>query len=49
LTAQKIRLTAKTPRTPSFLSLKTAFLGDLGVLAVQNHIHFIRDSLGYLK
>jgi hypothetical protein len=27
--------TAKTPRTPSFLLLKYAFLGDLGALAVQ--------------
>jgi hypothetical protein len=43
----KKKLTAKTPRTPSFLSLKIAFLGDLGdlgALAVQNHIHFVRDS-----
>jgi hypothetical protein len=38
------KLTAKTPRTPGFLSLKNVFLGDLGALAVQNHIHVVRDS-----
>jgi hypothetical protein len=32
-----MKLTAKAPRTPSFLYLKIAFLGDLGALAVQNH------------
>jgi hypothetical protein len=24
--------------------MKTVFLGDLGALAVQNHIHFVTDS-----
>jgi len=34
-----MNLTAKTPS----IFLKTAFLGDLGVLAVQNHISSVKD------
>jgi hypothetical protein len=43
--SNKKKLTAKTPRTPGFLSLKIAFPGTL---AVQNHIHFVRDSKPWL-
>jgi hypothetical protein len=39
----KKKLTAKTPGTPSLFPLKAAFLG---VLAVQHHIYFVRDSNG---
>src|SRR3990172_9414687 len=40
----KKRLTAKTPRTPSFPLLQHGHSWRLGALAVRDHIHFLKGS-----
>jgi hypothetical protein len=40
----KKKSTARTPGRQGRKSLKSLFLATLARLAVQNHIHFVRDS-----
>jgi hypothetical protein len=38
------KLTAKAPRSPRKAIFRDKKLGVLGVLAVQNHIHFVSET-----